>query len=82
MRRRGNSGIRYVTPGQRHAGQDRRVLTARHALYQEARERNPRRWSGSTRNWTPVTAVTLNTERDMLSTSPAKNATSTCAQRF
>jgi putative transposase len=61
-----HSGIRYVTPGQRHAGQDRRVLTARHALYQEARERNPRRWSGSTRNWTPVTAVTLNPERDML----------------
>jgi hypothetical protein len=60
------SGIRYVTPGQRHAGQDRRVLMARHALYQEARERNPRRWSGPTRNWTPATAVTLNPERDML----------------
>ena len=61
-----HSGIRYVTPGQRHAGQDRRVLMARHALYQEARERNPRRWSGPTRNWTPATAVTLNPERDML----------------
>jgi putative transposase len=61
-----HSGIRYVTPGQRHAGQDRRVLAARHALYLEARERNPRRWSGLTRNWTPVTAVTLNPERDML----------------
>ena len=60
-----HSGIRYVTPGQRHAGQDRRVLTARHALYQDARERNPRRWSGSTRNWTPVTVVTLNPERDI-----------------
>jgi hypothetical protein len=61
-----HSGIRYVTPGQRHAGQDRRVLMARHALYQEARERNPRRWSGPTRNWTPATAVTLNPERDLL----------------
>jgi putative transposase len=60
-----HSGIRYVTPGQRHAGQDRRVLTARHALYQDARERNPRRWSGSTRNWTSVTVVTLNPERDI-----------------
>ena len=48
-----HSGIRYVTPGQRHAGQDRRVLMARHVLYQDARERNPRRWSGPTRNWTP-----------------------------
>jgi hypothetical protein len=61
-----HSGIRYVTPGQRHAGQDRRVLMARHALYHEARECNPRRWSGSTRNWTPATAVILNPERDML----------------
>jgi transposase InsO family protein len=61
-----HSGIRYVTPGQRHAGQDHRVLMARHALYQQARERNPRRWSGSTRNWTPATAVTLNPERDIL----------------
>jgi len=61
-----HSGIRYVTPGQRHAGQDRRVLMVRHALYQEARERNPRRWSGPTRNWTPATAVTLNPARDLL----------------
>jgi hypothetical protein len=29
-----------------------------------ARERNPRRWSGKTRNWTPVSVVTLNPERD------------------
>ena len=59
-----HSGIRYVTPAQRHAGQDSPVLAARHALYQEARQRNPQRWSGSTRNWTPVGAVTLNPERD------------------
>ena len=59
-----HSGIRYVTPAQRHAGWDRRLLDARHAVYQGARERNPRRWSGNTRNWTPVGAVTLNPERD------------------
>ena len=38
----------------------------RHAVYQTARERNPRRWSRQTRNWTPVTAVTLNPERDSI----------------
>ena len=59
-----HSGIRYVTPAQRHAGRDRRLLEARHAVYQSARERNPRRWSGNTRNWTPVGVVTLNPERD------------------
>jgi transposase InsO family protein len=59
-----HSGIRYVTPAERHAGQDRPLLARRHTLYQEARERNPRRWSGQTRNWTPIAAVTLNPERD------------------
>lgn len=59
-----HSGIRYVSPAQRHTGRDRAILEARHALYQEARERNPSRWTGRTRNWTPIAAVTLNPERD------------------
>jgi putative transposase len=59
-----HSGIKSVTPAQRHAGHDRSVLTARHELYQRARQSNPRRWSGQTRDWTPVAAVTLNPERD------------------
>jgi putative transposase len=59
-----HSGIRYVTPAQRHAGEDQPLLAARHALYQQARAANPRRWSGPTRNWTPIGAVTLNPERD------------------
>jgi putative transposase len=59
-----HSGIRYVTPAQRHAGQDDLVLAARHAVYQEARQRNPKRWSESTRDWTPVGVVTLNPECD------------------
>ena len=58
-----HSGIKYVTPAQRHAGEDRSVLTARHELYQRARRSNPQRWSGQTRDWTPVAAVTLNPER-------------------
>ena len=61
-----HSGIRYVTPAQRHAGQDGRVLDARHALYQDAQQRNPQRWSGPTRNWTAVGVVTLNPERDLV----------------
>ncbi len=60
-----HSGIRYVTPAQRHAGQDSQLLAERHALYQAARERNPRRWNRQTRDWTPVGAVTLNPERDI-----------------
>jgi transposase InsO family protein len=59
-----HSGIRYVSPAQRHAGDDTAILTARHALYLDARKRHPRRWSGATRNWKPIGAVTLNPERD------------------
>lgn len=61
-----HSGIRYVSPAQRHAGEDQSILAARHALYIRARERNPARWSGKTRNWTPIGAVTLNPERDSI----------------
>jgi len=57
-----HSGIRYVTPAQRHAGQDVEILAARERLYIEARERNPERWARHTRNWTPIEEVTLNPE--------------------
>ena len=59
-----HSGIRYVSPAQRHVGDDRAILAARHALYTKARENHPARWSGKTRNWSPISAVTLNPERD------------------
>jgi transposase InsO family protein len=59
-----HSGIRYVSPQQRHAGEDQAVLEARHALYVQARRRNPRRWSGNTRDWSHIGVVTLNPERD------------------
>ena len=59
-----HSGIRYVSPAQRHAGQDRAILEARHDLYLQARQRHPARWSGRTRDWSPVGAVALNPERE------------------
>jgi putative transposase len=61
-----HSGIGYVTPEQRHCGQDHAILAARHALYTQARALNPARWSRHTRNWKPVLVVTLNPERDSI----------------
>ena len=61
-----HSGIRYVTRRGGRAGQDGRILAARHVVYQDARSRNPQRWSGQTRNWKPVGVVTLNPERDII----------------
>jgi putative transposase len=59
-----HSGIRYVSPAQRHAGEDHAILAARHAVYLRARAQHPARWSGATRNWSPTGPVTLNPERD------------------
>ena len=44
----------YVTPAERHDGRDSEILRRRHALYLQARARNPRRWSGDTRNWSRI----------------------------
>jgi hypothetical protein len=55
-----HSGIRYVSPAARHDGRDIAILAARHALYLKARDRNPSRWSGDTRNWSHIEVVTLN----------------------
>jgi transposase InsO family protein len=63
-----HSGIGYVSPAQRHAGEDHAILAARHALYTKARARNPARWSGNTRNWSAIGPVTLNPERESVVT--------------
>ena len=49
-----------VTPDQRQRGEDRAILKQRDAPYRQARAKRPERWSGDTRDWTPVGAVTLN----------------------
>lgn len=61
-----HSRIRFVTPAQRHRGDDQDILARRHALYQEARARHPERWSGKTRNWEPIGAVMLNPDKELL----------------
>ncbi len=38
-----HSGIRYVSPAQRHAGEDHVILAARHELYLQAQARHPAR---------------------------------------
>jgi putative transposase len=55
-----HSALKFVTPGQRHRGDDIAILDQRHQLYQTARGSSPGRWSGTTRNWTPVETVYLN----------------------
>lgn len=61
-----HSRIRFVTPAQRHRGDDQGILTKRHTVYEAAKAKRPERWSGKTRNWEPVGTVMLNPERPAL----------------
>lgn len=58
-----HSGIRFITPDQRHAGADVETLAGRAAVYAKARQRHPERWSGTTRNWSRIQHVRLTPER-------------------
>jgi transposase InsO family protein len=58
-----HSGLKFVTPAQRHSGQAEAILTRREQVYHEARSRNPRRWSRDIRNWNLNDRVWLNPER-------------------
>ena len=42
-----------------HAGQDEVILEQRAQIYEQAKVRNPERWSQNTRNWKPVGDVWL-----------------------
>lgn len=55
-----HSAIKFVTPSQRHDGRDVNILAARKAVYEQAKEQNPNRWSVQTRNWDRPGEVWLN----------------------
>jgi len=57
-----HSGIKHVTPSQRHNGLDKQILEKRKAVYEQAKHKNPNRWSSNTRNWEWVEQVWLNPE--------------------
>ncbi len=55
-----HSGIKFVTPNQRHLGLDKAILANRHKVNLEAKMKNPSRWSGKTRDWSFIEEVNLN----------------------
>ena len=58
-----HSSIKFVTPAERHAGEDQALLAQRNAVYEAARAKNPQRWSSKTRNWERTKIVHLNPEK-------------------
>jgi hypothetical protein len=55
-----HSGIKFVTPYQRHHGLDKAILAQRQHIYETAKSRNPKRWSGASRCWEPAEEVYIN----------------------
>ena len=55
-----HSSIKFVTPNQRHTGADKKILIARKSVYELAKQNNPQRWRGDTRNWRYIDKVILN----------------------
>lgn len=60
-----HSGIRYVTPGQRHRGEDIEILINRKAVYKQTRLERPERWEREIRNWNRIEEVWLNPPREI-----------------
>ncbi len=58
-----HSALKFVTPAQRHRGEDIEILAKREEVYQQAKAANPERWSGNTRNWGHQPVMALNPEK-------------------
>lgn len=55
-----HSALKFVTPAQRHSGDDKHIREKRHRVYRVAKALHPWRWMGETRDWSLPDSVTLN----------------------
>lgn len=59
-----HSGLKFLTPRQRHQGEAEKLLEGRKSVYEKAKQRHPERWGKrSTRNWNLSDEVWLNPDR-------------------
>jgi len=61
-----HSGIKFVTPQQRHDDQATEICRYRSVVYEQACQRHPKRWSRSTRCWHQPEVVWINQPPDDL----------------
>ena len=59
-----HSGIKFLTPAERHAGKSNEILANRTKVYEAAKAAHPERWNGrNTRNWDNIEEVHLNPDK-------------------
>ncbi len=61
-----HSGIKFMSPGQRHTGLADEIMAQRDEVYAAAKAKHPERWSGNTRNWELPNVVFLNPEKEQV----------------
>ena len=72
-----HSGLKFITPQQRHTSVDKNILDKRDLVYKMAKQQNPARWSRQTRDWSLPSCVTLNpNKKKRLGTIAKKNKAS------
>lgn len=52
--------LKFVSPAQRHRGDDAAIFAGRMTVYEQARAKHPARWSGNIRNWSLPKEAWLN----------------------
>jgi len=67
-----HSGIRFVTPSQRHSGEAIEICRHRARVYELARQHHPLRWTGTTRCWHQPEVVWINPPPPENDAKPAK----------
>lgn len=58
-----HSGLKFITPVERHEGLAQAILGKREQVYAQAKGKHPERWSGAIRDWKLKDEVWLNPER-------------------
>lgn len=58
-----HSRIKFLTPHQRHSGQEDEILSKRHQTYEAAKAKHPERWTRTTRDWSIPKEVWLNPDK-------------------
>lgn len=59
-----HSGIKFVSPAERHEGKDKAILENRKRIYEEAKMRHSERWTKNIRDWSIENEVWLNPEKE------------------